>query len=89
MLCKDIPEGALDEVHAWLTMSDAGWAVAVLGQSSSRRQRCIGESFGDVSLSNVRADYIGCPRPTAAMGGIHSTLLGRGLQLLGDHTAPH
>ena len=34
----------------------------------SGRLRRIGESFGDVPLSSDREDYIGCPRPTAAMG---------------------
>ena len=47
---------------------DAGWAVVVLGRLSSGRLRRIGESYDDVPLSNVRADYSGCPRPTAAMG---------------------
>ena len=45
----------------------AGWAVVVLGRLSSGRLRRIGESHHDVLLSNVRADYIGGPRPTAAM----------------------
>ena len=35
---------------------------------TSGRLRRIGESYGDVPSSDVRADYIGCPRPTAAMG---------------------
>ena len=45
---------------------DAGWAFVVLGRLSSGRLRRIGESYGNVPSSDVRAD--GCPRPTAAMG---------------------
>ena len=73
MLCKDIPEGALDEVHAWGYADDEEAFANILiftdgsgtmtdswppqprdaGWSSGRR---IDESFGDVPLSNVRAD---------------------------------
>ena len=94
MLCKDIPECALDEARArgyaddgeaftiiliftdgsgTITDSchpqprDAGWAIVVLGRTSSGRLRRIGESFGDVDLPSDREDHIGCPRPTAAM----------------------
>ena len=47
---------------------DAGWAFVVLGRLTSGKLRRIGESCGDVPSSDVRADYIGCPRPTAATG---------------------
>ena len=39
----------------------------LLSWDGSGKLRRIGESFGDVPSSDVRADYIGCPRPTAAM----------------------
>ena len=62
-------DGSGTMTNTWLHQPrDAGWAVVILGRLSSGRLRRIGESYGDVPLSNVRADYIWCPRPKAAMG---------------------
>ena len=62
-------DGSGTMTDSWpLQPRDAGWAFVVLGRSCSGLLRRIGESFGDVPLSSDREDYIGCPRPTAAMG---------------------
>ena len=62
-------DGSGTMTDSWpLQPRDAGWAINVLGRSCSGLLRRIGESFGDVPLSSDREDYIGCPRPTAAMG---------------------
>ena len=62
-------DGSGTMTDSWpLQPRDAGWAIVVLGRSCSGFLRRIGESFGDVPISSDREDYIGCPRPTAAMG---------------------